>query len=79
MPDGITHSNKDVLFKVLSQYYENKSLAVYGFTDMPKIKRLLPSDYPAVTATEIHADNTFLLEDDSLLLLEFESTVLNPQ
>ena len=73
MPDGITHSNKDVLFKVLSQSYENKSLAVYGL-DLPRIKRLLPGGYPAVTATETHADNPFLLEDGTLLLLEYEST-----
>jgi len=72
MPDGITHSNKDVMFKVLSQNYENKSLEVYGF-NVPRIKRLLPTNYPAITATEIHADNSFLLEDDSLLLLEYES------
>ena len=72
MPDGISHSNNDVIFKVLSQYYENKSLAVYGLK-LPRIKRLLPGDYPVVTATETHADNPFLLEDDSLLLLEYES------
>jgi len=72
MPDGITHSNKDVMFKVLSQNYENKSLAVYGL-NVPRIKRLLPANYPAVTATEIHAENPFLLEDDSLLILEYES------
>jgi len=73
MPDGITHSNKDVMFKVLSQSYENKSLAVYGL-NLPRIKQLLPANYPAVTATEIHAENPFLLEDDSLLILEYESS-----
>jgi len=72
MPDGITHSNKDVLFKALSRCYENKSLAVYGL-NIPKIKVLLPTNYPSVTATEIHAENAFLLEDGSLLILEYES------
>ena len=70
---GIAYQNKDIMFKVLSQHYKNKSLAVYGL-NVPRIKHLLPSDYPTVTATETHADNTFLLEDDSLLLLEYEST-----
>jgi hypothetical protein len=73
MADGITHSNKDVLFKALSRCYENKSLAVYGL-NVPKIKMLLPTNYPAVTATEIHAENMFLLEDNSLLILEYESS-----
>ena len=72
MPYGITHSNKDVLFKALSRCYENKSLAVY-WLNVPKIKMLLPTNYPAVTATEIHAENPFLLEDDSMLILEYES------
>ena len=72
MPNGITYNNKDVMFKALSQHYENKSLAVYGL-NVPRIKCLLPTNYPAVTATEIHADNPFLLEDDSLLILEYES------
>ena len=74
MSDGITHTNKDVLFKVLSQHYRNKSLAVYGL-NIPKIKKLLPSAYPVMT-TEHRAENVFLLEDDSLLILEYESQVL---
>jgi len=73
MSSGITHNNKDVMFKMLSQSYENKSLAVYGLK-IPKIKRLLPSNYPTVAATEIYADNVFLLEDGSLLILEYESS-----
>ena len=63
------------MFKVLSQHYQNKSLDVYGL-DVPRIKQLLPSSYPAVTATEIHAENAFLLEDDSLLILEYESSAI---
>ena len=74
MPSGINYNNKDILFKVLSQHYQNKSLAVYGL-DVPKIKQLLPSSYPAVTATENHADTVFLLEDEtSVLILEYESS-----
>ena len=70
----ISYTNKDILFKVLERHYENKSLAVYGL-DIPKIKRMLPTNYPSVSATEIHADSPFLLEDGSLYLQEYESTV----
>ena len=74
MSSGINYNNKDILFKVLSQHYQNKSLAVYGL-DVPKIKQLLPSSYPVVTATETHADTVFLLEDEtSVLILEYESS-----
>ena len=73
MGSEITYTNKDVLFKVLSQQYRNKSLAVYGL-DVPKIKQMLPSVYPVIS-TEHRADTVFLLEDGSLLILEYESTV----
>ena len=71
--NGIVHSNKDIISKVLTQNYQNKSLAVYGLTNVPKIKRMLSADYPVVTATEFHGDNVFLLEDNWLLVLEYES------
>ena len=74
MKNAIPYTNKDILFKVLERYYKNKSLAVYGL-DLPKIKRMLPTSYPSIYATEIHADNPFLLEDGSLYLQEYESTV----
>ena len=74
MPDGISYNNKDVLMKVLSQLYRNKSLSAYGL-DIPRIKQMLPADYPAVTANEYRGDNAFLLEDDSLYIQEYESTV----
>jgi predicted transposase/invertase (TIGR01784 family) len=62
--------------KVLAQLYQNKSLAVYGL-DIPKIKRMLPANYPTITATEYCGDNAFLLEDDTLYIQEYES-VINP-
>jgi len=73
MSGGITHNNKDVMFKVLSQYYGNKSFAVYGL-DVPRVKRLLSSDYPSVTATEVYGDTIFELVDESLFILEYESS-----
>ena len=72
----IAHTNKDILAKVLTQNYRDKSLAVYGLTNLPKIKRMLSADYPVVTATEFYGDNVFLLEDNWLLVLEYESKPL---
>ena len=71
--NDIAYKNKDIIAKVLTQNYQNKSLAVYGLTNLPKIKRMLSPDYPVVTATEFFADNVFLLEDDWILILEYES------
>jgi len=74
MSDGIAYQNKDVLFKVLSQNYENKSFEVFGL-DLPKIKKVLPTNLPDVTAKELRADNIFLLEDDRILIVDYESAV----
>jgi predicted transposase/invertase (TIGR01784 family) len=60
--------------KVLTQLYENKSLSAYGL-DIPRIKQMLPTNFPAVTANEYRGDNAFLLEDDSLYIQEYSSTV----
>ena len=42
---------------------------------LPKIKKVLPTNLPKVTATELRADNIFLLEDDRILIVDYESVV----
>ncbi|MCH4200658.1 MAG: transcriptional regulator [Clostridium tyrobutyricum] len=72
MSEGISYNNKDIIFKILSQFYKDKAFNVYGL-HYPKIKEMLPNEFPQVTADEKRADTVFLLEDDSILLLEYES------
>ena len=74
MPKEITYQNKDVLFKVLSQNYENKSFEVFG-VKLPKIKKVLPTNLPKITASELRADNIFLLEDERILIVDYESVL----
>jgi len=73
LADGIAHQNKDIIFKILSENYKNKSLAVYGL-DLPSIKEALPTNLPAVHLDEKRADNIFMLENDTILILEYESS-----
>ncbi|QQK80407.1 transcriptional regulator [Salicibibacter cibi] len=73
MSEGISYHNKDVLFKFLSELYKDTTLDVFGLQDMPKIKQLLPSNLPKVSANEKRSDTQFLLEDGSILMLEYES------
>ncbi|MCL2815477.1 MAG: hypothetical protein FWD23_12825 [Oscillospiraceae bacterium] len=73
MADGIAHQNKDVIFKILSENYKNKSLAVYGL-DLPPIKDILPTNLPSLKLDEKRADNVFMLENDTILILEYESS-----
>ncbi|MCL2158419.1 MAG: transcriptional regulator [Oscillospiraceae bacterium] len=73
MAGGIAHQNKDIIFKILSENYKNKTLAVYGL-DLPRIKEALPTNLPALQVDERRSDNIFLLEDDSILIQEYESS-----
>lgn len=69
---GITYQAKDVLFKTLSEMFKDKALIMYGL-NYPKIVEMLPNEFPEVKADERRADSVFLLEDGSILLLEYES------
>ncbi|MDR1701699.1 MAG: hypothetical protein LBR56_02865 [Sporomusaceae bacterium] len=66
------YQNKDVLLKILSENYKNKTFSAYGL-NLPPIKEVLPTNLPALQVNEKRADNIFLLADDSILILEYES------
>lgn len=70
----ITYHNKDVLSKILAENFKDKSLKVYGI-DVPKIKQILPTNLPEIQVNEMRLDNLFLLEDDSVALIDYKSDV----
>lgn len=70
----ITYHNKDVLSKILAENFRDKSLKVYGL-DVPRIKQILPTNLPAIQVNELRLDNLFLLEDDSIAIIDYESSV----
>jgi hypothetical protein len=73
MGDGIAYQNKDILFKVLSGCYPHVSFKAYGL-DLPAVREVLPTDLPGISASGLRADGVFLLEDGSLLIMEYESS-----
>lgn len=73
MTEGIAYQAKDILFKSLTELYKDSALKVFHLDDFPKPKILLNNEFPKVTADEKRSDTLFLLEDDSLLMLEYES------
>lgn len=73
MSDGITYQNKDILFKILSEAYKEKSFKAYGI-DLPPIKEVLPTNLPRISADEKSMDNLFLLEDNTYVIVDYEST-----
>jgi hypothetical protein len=72
MSDGITYSNKDVLFKVLCETYREMSFSAFGL-DLPKIKEVLPTNLPKISAGEKQIDNLLLLEDGTYVIVDYES------
>lgn len=72
MPEGIAYQNKDIEFKILSEGYKEKSFRVYGL-ELPKIKEVLPTNLPRVSADEKRIDNLFLLEDGTIAIVDYEA------
>ncbi len=72
MEKEISYHSNDILMKSLSELYKNQVLKIYQL-DYPKIKEVLPNNFPQIKVDERRADNVFLLEDESILLLEYET------
>ena len=70
--EGIVYNNKDILFKILGKNYKEKIFAAYGI-DLPRIRELLPTDLPKISANEKSIDNLFLLEDGTYAIVDYES------
>jgi hypothetical protein len=68
----IAYQNRDILLKILSENYKHRTFSAYGL-NLPPIKEVLPTNLPALQVNEKRADNIFLLADDSILILEYES------
>lgn len=69
---AITYHNKDVASKVVGEALVGRSLAPFGLPDL-KIKGVLPTNLPAVESNELRIDNLFVLEDDGVAILDYES------
>lgn len=69
---GITYHNKDVAAKVVGEALKGKSLAPFGL-DSLRIKEVLPTNLPAVESNELRLDNLFLLQDDEVAIIDYES------
>lgn len=69
----IAYQNKDIANKIFAEKFAGKSLKVYGI-NLPAIKQVLPTNLPVIQANELRIDNLFLLEDNTFLLVDYEST-----
>ena len=72
MNEGIAWQNKDILMKVLAQTYKGKGFSAYGLNLAP-VEQVLPTDFPAILASNLSTDSLFLLEDGSYAMIDYES------
>ena len=72
MQDRIAYQNKDITSKILAETFVGKSLNAYGL-NLPRVRRVLPTNLPAILADELRLDNLFELEDGSVALIDYES------
>lgn len=70
--NDIAYQNKDIASKIFAEQFRGKSLKVYGI-DLPRVKQVLPTNLPNIQANELRLDNLFLLEDDTFLIIDYES------
>lgn len=66
----IAYQNKDITAKYFGENLKEKSFSAYGL-EIPKIRKVLPTNLPAVEANELRIDNLFLLEDGSLAIVDY--------
>ncbi len=71
----ITYQNKDVASKVTGEALVGHSLAPFGLPHI-KITAALPTNLPALESNELRLDNLFLLEDEAIAIIDYESVCL---
>lgn len=69
---NIAYQNKDIASKVTSEALIGQSLAPFGLPHL-KVKAILPTNLPLIEVNELRLDNLFLLEDDSVAIIDYES------
>jgi len=67
------HSN-DVIMKAMAETFKDKTLRVFGL-NTAKIIGVIPTVLPVLEVKENRTDYIFVLEDNSLLHLEFQTVV----
>ncbi|NLX02572.1 MAG: hypothetical protein GXY40_08610 [Syntrophomonadaceae bacterium] len=70
----ISGHNKDIIMKATAEMFKDGTLEMLGLKTA-RIVDIMPTVLPVVEAAEKRVDFVFLLEDETLLHLEFQATV----
>ena len=74
MDTEITLHSNDVIMKAMAETFRDKTLSLFGL-DTAKIIGVIPTILPVLEVKENRIDYIFLLEDNTLLHLEFQTAV----
>ena len=66
------YQNKDITSKLFAERFQGKSLNIYGL-NLPPVRQALPTNIPQIIVNELRIDNVFLLEDDTIAVIDYES------
>jgi predicted transposase/invertase (TIGR01784 family) len=69
----VAYQNNDIILKYMSEAFKDTALDFYGL-NTARIKAVIPTELPVLDVSEENMDFVFLLEDQSLLHLEFQTT-----
>lgn len=69
----IPRNNVDIMLKVITEQFADKALRFYG-VDASNVKSIEPTELAEFVVSEKRMDCVFLLEDDSYLHLEFQTS-----
>ena len=70
----ITKHRNDVIMKAMAGTFKDKTLKIFGL-DSARITGVIPTVLPVLEVKENRTDYIFLLEDNTLLHLEFQTSV----
>ncbi len=69
---GIAYQNKDITSKMLAERFKDEFFGVFGL-ELPAIVDAKPTNLASVEANELRIDNIFKLEDNSYVIIDYES------
>ncbi|QGG48354.1 hypothetical protein [Heliorestis convoluta] len=72
----VSRQNKDIVLKAVAETFKEKTLEIFGLHTAP-IQQIMPTVLPVVEAKEKRIDFVFLLADDTMLHLEFQTQALS--
>lgn len=71
--EKIAYQNQDIVLKKFGEGFKGKAFRAFGL-ELPEVRQVMPTNIPVVKVNELRIDNLFELEDDTVAVVDYEST-----